>query len=235
MKRILHLFSQPTQDPSPGSRAESTQFCHRFGCLIRPVIYYISVAICALALGPVADAGVGCVLHKSTDCSADLDWDGVVLDNVIIHVAPGVPGGRYSAGLQAINSAGLAGNYEMAVVNVNPDGSWTGGYSGGGVNSMGTESMAGLSIASLRCLTSPSPLRATCLLMLGYHAMATASATLSTGRSRSQSAARRCRLQLRRPPPVQMTRTTTPNRAGTSAKDRLLLWRATAFIRCWLA
>jgi RHS repeat-associated protein len=79
-------------------------------------------------------AGVPCILHKNASCTVGLAYDGVALDTVIIHVAPGVPSARYSGGLRGVNSAGLSQNYEMVVVNVAADGSWTGGYSGVGVN-----------------------------------------------------------------------------------------------------
>jgi RHS repeat-associated protein len=106
---------------------EATQLYRGFAALLKLLIGAFSYVICA----PTANADVACYAHKSTDCSVFLAWDGVVLDNTIIHVAPGVPWGRYSAGLTATNSAWLEQNYEMVVVNVNPDGSWTGGPSPG--------------------------------------------------------------------------------------------------------
>ncbi|HKP02600.1 MAG TPA: RHS repeat-associated core domain-containing protein [Chthoniobacterales bacterium] len=84
-----------------------------------------------MAVAPTAKADVACYAHKSTNCGVFLAWDGVVLDDITINVAPGVPSGRYSAGLLATNSAWLQGYYEMVVVNVNPDGTWSGGLSPG--------------------------------------------------------------------------------------------------------
>ncbi|HEX8076592.1 MAG TPA: hypothetical protein VF511_02170, partial [Chthoniobacterales bacterium] len=101
---------------------------------INAVLGYVSFMFCGLVLPSAAEAGVGCFHHSGETCSEHFGWDGVALNNTIIHVAPGVPPGRYAAGLRGINSAVLAGNYEMVVVGVNPDGSWSGGYTGGGVN-----------------------------------------------------------------------------------------------------
>jgi RHS repeat-associated protein len=82
----------------------------------------------------VLRADVACFDHRTADCSTLLAWDGVALDNVTIQVGRNVAPGRYSAGVTAINSAGFAQNYEMAVINVSSDGNggitWNGGYNG---------------------------------------------------------------------------------------------------------
>jgi RHS repeat-associated protein len=101
----------------------------------------LAAFVCAAASASTANADVACEAHKTVDCGVFLAWDGVVLDNITIKVAPGVPPGRYSAGLIATNSAWLEGTYEMVVVNVNPDGTSSGSLSpnagvsyGNGVN-----------------------------------------------------------------------------------------------------
>lgn len=79
-------------------------------------------------------ADVACFDHRTGDCSTGLAWDGVALDNVTITVGNDITPGRYSAGVTAINGAGFAQNYEMAVINVSSDGNggitWNGGYNG---------------------------------------------------------------------------------------------------------
>jgi RHS repeat-associated protein len=129
--RTRTLFASYTKLPITPLRVESLPLSLRIAGLLKSLIGALLFVMCALALAPAGKADVGCAAHKTLDCSVFLAWDGVVLDNTIIHVAPGVPWGRYSAGLTATNSAWLEQNYEMVVVNVNPDGSWTGGPSPG--------------------------------------------------------------------------------------------------------
>lgn len=134
MKTIPDLFVSKTQISITRPGVGSLPLYLRIRRPLTPLIGPLLLVICSLASAPSAFADVGCAIHKNLNCSVALAWDGVVLDNTIIHVAPGVPWGRYSAGLTGTNSAWLDGNYEMVVVNVNPDGTWSGGYTGGGAS-----------------------------------------------------------------------------------------------------
>lgn len=137
MKTFHSYFASYGKLPTPQSEATRVSIT----CKARPLLGLLAGLVCLFTFSIAANADIACEGHSTVDCSVFLGWDGVVLDNIRIKVAPGVHWGRYSAGLIGTNSAWLDGTYEMVVVNVNPDGTWSGGLSpnagvsyGNGVN-----------------------------------------------------------------------------------------------------